>query len=148
MVARLSTPITTTWESICWANSAHVGAVFRLFITIIIGLLLGWGLNKRIIGQGYLIWIPKHRRLRVIDGIHGYHPTFRKLEPPSLEDDRTHQIIGVFKPHVVENLLAHLYGLLQVGDLLVMDNDNAFGLSKFDLSLPEFALQVLHLLLS
>ena len=97
----------------------HAGVVLPLFITFLIRLLLGRGLNERIIRQGYLIRVLKDRRFEKTDGIHGCHPTFQKLKPPSLEDDHTYRILSVIEPHVVENLLAHLHGFLQVSKLLI-----------------------------
>lgn len=97
----------------------HAGAFLPLFIIFLIRLLLGWGQNEWIIGQGYLVGVPECRRLRKIDNIHSRHPTFLKTKPTSLEDNCTRRILNVNEPYVVECLLANFHGLLQVGKLLV-----------------------------
>ena len=86
----------------------------------LVGLLLGRGLNGRIIGQRYLAEVPKRGRLEKTDGIHSHQPTFQESKPPSSEDNRTKRILSVNEPHVVEYLLAHFHGFLQVGKLFVM----------------------------
>lgn len=87
----------------------HPGALSLFLFIFLIELLFSQGLNRWVVGQGYLRRVLKCGRVREVDSVHRCHPIFRETTPLSLEIDFAAGIFGVSEAHVIECLLAHLH---------------------------------------
>lgn len=78
----------------------HTGAVLGSGFPSIGNLL-----QRGVLGQGNLRWVPRRRSLREVDGINRSHSPHLEAFPLGLLDHYSNRFLGVIKPNIIEPLL-------------------------------------------